>query len=114
VSRSSVGGVAEFLLEQYVSRADGGAVERGNERARIAAEELTQEGTPIRFVRSIFVPEDETCFYLYEAASVEAVRELAKRAALPFARVTEACAAPQGDTDGTSGRHTWTSMKEEP
>jgi hypothetical protein len=106
--------VAEFLLEQYVSRADGDAVERGQERARIAAEELTQGGTPIRFVRSIFVPEDETCFFLYEAASVEAVRELAKRAALPFARVTEACAAPQGDRDETSGCHASTSMKEEP
>ncbi len=69
--------MAEFLLEQYVSRADGDAVERDQERARIAAEELTQEGTPIRVVRSIFVPKDETCF-------------LAKRAALPFVRVTEA------------------------
>ncbi len=82
--------MAEFLLEQYVSRADGDAVERDQERARIAAEELTQEGTPIRVVRSIFVPKDETCFYLYEAASADVVLELAKRAALPFVRVTEA------------------------
>jgi hypothetical protein len=82
--------VAEFLLEQYVSRTDSGAVERGEERARVAAEQLTREGTPVRFLRSIFVPEDETGFYLYEAASVEVVRELAKRAALPYERVVEA------------------------
>jgi hypothetical protein len=82
--------VAEFLLEQYVSRTDSAAVERGEERARVAAEQLTREGTPVRFLRSIFVPEDETGFYLYEAASVEVVRELAKRAALPYERVVEA------------------------
>ena len=76
---------------------DGAAVARGDERARIAAEELTREGSSIRFLRSIFVPEDETCFYLCEAASVEVVTELAQRAALPFEHVAEALAAPRGD-----------------
>jgi hypothetical protein len=89
--------VAEFLLEQYVPRTDGAAVDRAAKRTRIAAEELTKEGTPVRHLRSIFLPEDETCFYLYEAASVDAVRELAKRAALPFERVTEAVDASKGE-----------------
>ncbi len=84
--------MAEFLVECYVSRTDGVAVQRGEERARIAAEELTREGTPVRFLRSIFVAEDETGFYLCEAASLEAVGELVKRAALPFERVVEAAA----------------------
>ena len=44
----------------------------------------------MRFLRSVFVPEDETCFYLYEAASAEAVREAARRAALQSGRVAEA------------------------
>lgn len=79
----------EFLVELYVSKADIAAVERGAERARIGAEELTREGTPVRYVRSIFVPEDETCFFLYEAASTDAAREAATRAALPFERLTE-------------------------
>jgi hypothetical protein len=84
--------VAEFLLEVYVPRTDGLAVERGEERARIAADELAREGTPVRFLRSIFVPEDETCFYLCEAASTDAVSQLAKRAGLPFERVVESVA----------------------
>jgi hypothetical protein len=91
--------VAEFLLEQYVSWTNSAAIERGEERARVAAEELTREGTPVRFLRSIFVPEDETGFYLCEAASVEAVRELAKRAALPFERVVEAAARGETRSD---------------
>jgi hypothetical protein len=91
--------VAEFLLEQYVSRTDSAAVERGEERARVAAEQLTREGTPVRFLRSIFVPEDETGFYLCEAASVDAVRELAKRAALPVERVVEAATRSKTRSD---------------
>jgi hypothetical protein len=82
--------VTEFLVELYVSRADEAAVQRGAQRSRLAAEQLTREGTPVRYLRSIFVPEDETCFLLYEAASPDAVREAARRAELPFTRVAEA------------------------
>jgi Protein of unknown function (DUF4242) len=89
--------MAEFLVELYVSQGDMAAVERGAARARVAAEELSSEGRPVRYLRSIFVPEDETCFYLCEACSAAAVREVARRATLPFERVTEAMAAPKDD-----------------
>jgi Protein of unknown function (DUF4242) len=89
--------MAEFLVELYVSRGDGAAVERGAARARVAAEELTSEGRPVRYLRSIFVPEDETCFYLCEACSADAVREVARRATLPFEHVSEAMAGPSAD-----------------
>lgn len=86
-----------FLLELYVSRTDGAGVERGAEQARLAAEVLSREGTPVRYLRSIFVPEDETCFYLYEAASAEIVREAARRASLRFERVAEALTESKGE-----------------
>jgi uncharacterized protein DUF4242 len=88
--------VAEFLVELYVSRTDGAAVERSAVRARDAAEQLASEGTAVRYLRTIFVPEDETCFYLYEADSLEHVHEAARRAELPFERVTEAVPDPEG------------------
>ena len=81
--------MAEFLLEVYVSRTDADAVSDRVERANRAAVELTSEGTPVRFVRSIFVPSDETCFLLYEARSVDAVREAATRASLSYEHVAE-------------------------
>ena len=77
----------EFLGELYVSREHGVAVENDELRVRAAAAELTREGRPIRFLRTIFVPEDETCFYLFEAGSAGAVQEVGARAALPFDRV---------------------------
>lgn len=82
--------MAEFLLELYVSSFDGDLVGRGIERASEEAERLSREGRPVRLLRSIFVPEDETCFHLYEADSAEDVREAARRADLPFERVAKA------------------------
>jgi len=82
--------MSEFVIELYVSRADAAAVERSAERARLAANELSREGTPVRYVRSIFVPEDETCFFLYEATRVEDVEEAARRASLRFERAAAA------------------------
>ena len=88
----------EFLVELYVSCTEPNGVERRAERAQRAAVELTAAGTPVRFVRSIFVPADETCLFLFEAASIDAVREAVHRAALPFDHVAEtAPSTPIGD-----------------
>jgi hypothetical protein len=86
----------EFLAEAYVSRTDADVVAHCATRAQRGAEALTREGTPVRYLRSIFVPDDETCFYLLEAASVDGVRALADRAGLHFERIAEA-AHPEED-----------------
>ena len=85
--------MAEFLVELYLSRSDEAAVQRDAERARVAAEQVNGEGMPVRYVRSIFVPDDETCFHLFEADSPEAVDEAMRRAGFVGARVTRAVEA---------------------
>ena len=79
----------EFLVERYVSRSDAAAVRAGVERVRREAERMSALGVPVRLVRSIFVPEDETCFYLYEGESIDAVLEAAGRAELRVDRIAE-------------------------
>ena len=91
----------EFVLEFYASRSDTADVKRRAQRARRAADALTREGTPVRFVRSIYVPEDETCFLLVEAPTVEAVRETASRAELLFERVVEAAVDLTNSKEGS-------------
>ena len=54
---------------------------------REAAAALTAEGTQVRFLRSIYLPEDETCFFLYRASSMEAVHAAARRAQLAYEHV---------------------------
>ena len=81
--------VPEFVVEFYASRTDARAVAGHADRARASGEELARQGTPVRYVRSLFVPDDETCFFLFEAQSAAAVQQAALDADLPFERVVE-------------------------
>lgn len=87
----------EFLLEFYLPRTNTAGVGLSAENARRAAEQLIQEGTQVRFLRAIYVPEDEICLFLYEAASPEAVGEAARRAGLSFERIAETMAEDSGE-----------------
>ena len=42
--------------------------------------ELAREGTQVRYVRTTFLPDDETCFHVFEAVSGEVVAEVFRRA----------------------------------
>jgi hypothetical protein len=90
----------EFMVELYAPKADRAPVAAWAERLNGAAAELTADGRPVRLLRSILVPEDETCFLLVEADSAETAQEAATRAALRFERVAEATV----DLVITSGR----------
>jgi hypothetical protein len=76
-----------YLVELYLPASRD--VEEVVARARAAAEQLGREA-PVRYVRSIFVPEDESCFLLYEAATAELALEASRRAGATGERVTEA------------------------
>ena len=47
-------------------------------------------GTPIRYIRSTFAPEDGRCMCLFEANSPQDVIKLNDEAKLPYTRVVEA------------------------
>ena len=82
--------MSRYLAELYLSKSDSRGLHEAADRARSAAEAMTCEGTPIRYLRAIFLRDDETCFHLYEAGSLELVLEASRRAAIPVERVTEA------------------------
>lgn len=82
-----------YLVEAYLPRSREAEAQDAGRRARSAAEELSREGVPIRYVRTTFLPDDETCFHLFEAASAEIVVEAVSRAGLGRARVVPAIEA---------------------
>ena len=82
--------VSEFLVEAYVSGTVAPGTPRSAETLSRMAEGLTKEGREVHLIRSIHVPEEETCFYLFRAASSDVVREVASRSGLRFERVHEA------------------------
>jgi hypothetical protein len=47
-------------------------------------------GTPVRYIRSRFAPEDGRCMRLFEASSAVDVKRLNNEAKLPYFRVVEA------------------------
>lgn len=79
-----------YLVETFLARGDAGALSRRERSARSAAEELTQGTTRVRFDRSIHVPEDEICFFVFEAPSGREAALAAERAGLDPFRVVEA------------------------
>ena len=84
-----------YLVETYLARGDAPGRVACEQRARSAAEALTREGTRVHFDRAIHVPEDEICFFVFDApSSLEAVL-LAERAGLDHFRVVEAI--PSGE-----------------
>jgi Protein of unknown function (DUF4242) len=85
--------MAEFLAELYLSRADAGGAREAAARARTAADELARDGRSLRFVRTTFVPGDETCFVVFEADAAETVAEAGRRAGLAFERIVTAIEA---------------------
>jgi hypothetical protein len=84
----------EYMVELYVSRADPGAVERAAKLTRAAAAQMTGLGTPVRLLRSIYAAEDETCFFLYAAETIDAVRQAANATGRPFEHVAEVIEEP--------------------
>ena len=87
-----------YLVETYLSRGDtGGRLDR-ERRARSAAAELTGERRPVRFDRAIHVPEDETCFFVFDAPSARDAALAAERAGLDPLRVVEAVSSREEET----------------
>jgi hypothetical protein len=58
--------------------------------ARVAAEQLSREGRQVRYLRTTFLPNDETCFHVFESADKEAVGEVCRRAGMGSARIVQA------------------------
>jgi hypothetical protein len=82
--------MALFVVERYVPATTRPDAVPGDIAVGISA------GDPgIRHVRTWFLPEDETCFSLFEAPSAAALKAAGDAAGVRYSRITEAI-----DSDG--------------
>ena len=86
----SVGRVPSYVVETFLARSRAAERVTCERRARSAAVELTRAGTPVRFDGAIHVPEDEICFFVFDASSGHDAALVAERAGLDAVRVVEA------------------------
>jgi hypothetical protein len=79
--------VPRYLLELYMP--SGQALEEETARARLVGDRQGGGEGAVRYVRTMFVAEDETCFHVFEASSREALLEAARRSGFADARIAE-------------------------
>jgi hypothetical protein len=79
--------MAGYLVERYLPGLTAADVHDAVRRMTTVTEEMAAEGTPIRYLTSAFIAEEEACFCQFEALSREVVAAANERAAFPYARI---------------------------
>ena len=82
-----------YLVETYLA-ANAAAERTARERRAFSAAEELKRGD-VRFARSIHVPEDEICFYVFDAPTARDAAHAAELAGLDAIRVVEAVQSTQ-------------------
>lgn len=78
------------MVERYLPGIACSALADTVGRAASAAAEMSQQGVPVAYLGSTFLPEEESCFCRFEGRDIEAVQEANRRGGAPFWRVVEA------------------------
>jgi len=79
-----------YIVETYLTHRLAPERLAREEWGRAAAAELSQGGKTSRFEFAIHVPEDEICFFVFDAESADQAALTAQRAGLDPIRVVEA------------------------
>jgi hypothetical protein len=88
-----------YLVETFLARGAAGERTARERRARSSAEELTRKGTRVRFDHTIHVPDDEICFFVFDAPSSMDVALAAQLAELVPLRVVEAISSTKQEEE---------------
>ena len=63
----------------------------GAQQAAIStSQQFTNQGKPVRYIRSTFVPGEAHCMCLFEAPNAQRVKDVNEAAQIPFNRIVEA------------------------
>ena len=79
-----------YLVERHLPNFSGEQLSAAAALAKATTSQMTQEGSPVRYLRSFFIPGEDKCFCLFESGSPELVKEANDRAGLPYLSVSEA------------------------
>jgi hypothetical protein len=82
--------MAKYMVERYLPGFTPEQLTAAANAAKSTTAQMNQQGTPVRYLRSTFVPGEDKCFCLFEGPSSDAVRDANERAQLPFERIVEA------------------------
>ena len=72
--------MAKYMVERHLPGIKPEELAAAAARAKSTTAQMAAEGTPVRYLRSTFVPGEEKCYCLFEGPSEETVREANERA----------------------------------
>ena len=81
--------MAVFVVTRSLPGITPEALQSAGMRAKTCCADMTQEGEPVRWIRSFFLPEVAQTHCYFEAANRAAVEEVNTRARIPFTLITE-------------------------
>ncbi len=53
------------------------------------SQRFTEDGRPVHYIRSVYVPSEAHCFSFFESSSVLFVRDVYEAAQIPFTRIVQ-------------------------
>lgn len=82
--------MAKFMVERHLPGITDDQLAAAAAGAKAVTAAMTRSGTPVRYLRSTFIPGENKAYCLFEASSWKAVKEANEQAGLPFERIVEA------------------------
>lgn len=86
--------MAVYLVERELPGIDSTGLAGAQQAAQAVSERFTAAGRPLRYIRSTFIPGEDRCLCLFEAADAGTVAAGNQEAGLPFRRIVEAADLP--------------------
>lgn len=82
--------MSTFMVERHLGSISMDDLGGAQEAAIAKGKEMTAAGTPVRYLRSTFAPDDGRCMCLFEAEKSDDVQRLNDEAGLPYDRIVPA------------------------
>lgn len=82
--------MSKFLVERYLPGITPEQLGAAAGAAKSTTAAMTQNGTPVQYLRSTFIPGEEKCYCLFEGPSADVVKAANDQANLPYERIVEA------------------------
>lgn len=79
-----------YLVEWYQPALSGELLDRAVDQIGRSTAEVSQQGSTVELLLTLFMPDDEVAFGLFAAGSPASVERACRRAELPFERITRA------------------------
>jgi hypothetical protein len=82
--------MSKFLVERNLPGLTPEQLSAAASAAKATTAAMTSEGTPVRYLRSTFIPGEDKCYCLFEGPSADVVKTANERAQLPYERIVDA------------------------